>query len=193
MFPYNANMKGLKGTVDEGGVRVPFFIRWDGKLTPGTVDTVANYMDLLPTFAELSGAKLPVTQKVEGRSLVPLMLDKNAKWEDRYIFEHVTRWDRRVDPDTQKWKNYSVRNQRFRLVAGQLFDMEKDPGQFTNVSKDYPELVQDMKNAYGEFWDEVRPMMVNEKAPLPKKKPYHVLYNKQKSTVGILNWIEPKL
>ena len=194
MFAYNAEMKGLKSSVDEGGLRVPFFVRWDGTLTPGrTIDTVANYMDLLPTFAELAGAELPKDQKVGGRSLVPLMFDKDAEWEDRYIFEHVTRWNHKVDPDTQKWKNYSVRNQRFRLVVDQLFDMEKDPSQFKDVSKQHPEVVQEMKAAYETFWDEVRPLMINEDVPLAKSRPYHVRYNKQKAATGIPDWVEPKL
>ena len=62
MSAYNANMKGLKGlkgSVDEGGVRVPFFVRWGSKLTPVTIDKVGNYMDLLPTLVELAGAELP--------------------------------------------------------------------------------------------------------------------------------------
>lgn len=194
MFPYNAEMKGLKSSVDEGGVRVPFFVRWDGKLKPGqSIDTVANYIDLLPTLAELAGAELPKTQKFEGRSLVPLMFDQNAEWPDRYIFEHVMRWNRGVNPDTQKWKNYSVRSQRFRLVGDQLFDMEKDPGQFKDVSQQYPEVVKSMKSDYEKFWDEVRPMMINDGVPLVDYKPYHKFYNEQKASTGIPDWVEPEL
>ncbi len=193
MLPYNADMKGLKGSVDEGGVRVPFFVRWDGVIKPGQTDTVANYIDLLPTFAGLAGAELPKDQKVEGRSLVPLMLDNDAEWPDRYIFEHVMRWNRGVKPDTQKWKNYSVRSQRFRLVGDKLFDMEKDPGQFKDISQQFPEEVKSMKAAYAQFWDEVRPMMINDGVPLVDYKPYHKFYNEQKAATGIPNWVEPAL
>ena len=193
MSAYNANMKGLKGSVDEGGVRVPFFVRWGSKLTPVTIDKVGNYMDLLPTLAELAGAELPKDQKIEGRSLLPLIYNNDTEWEDRYIFEHVTRWDHGVEPDKHKWKEYSVRSQRYRLVEGALFDMEQDPSQLNDISKDYPEVVTAMKSAYEEFWDEVRPMMINENVPLAKEVPYHKYYNEQRATTGITNWVEPEL
>ncbi len=190
----NAGMKGLKGTVDEGGVRVPFFVRWDGMIQKGrTVDTVVSYLDILPTLADFAGATLPEAQKFEGRSLKPLLLEDDPKWEDRFLFQHVTRWDLGDDPDKWKWKKYSVRNQRFRLVEGALYDMEKDPGQNTDVAGVHPELVSDMKQAYEKFWDEARPLMINEDVPLAKEKPFHVDYNAQKESTGIPVWKKPNL
>ena len=60
LFPYNADMKGLKGSADEGGVRVPFFVRWDGRVQPGRdVNRIAAHIDILPTLATLAKAKQP--------------------------------------------------------------------------------------------------------------------------------------
>lgn len=189
MMSYNAGMKGLKSTVDEGGVRVPFFVRWDGVIKEGrTVNTVTSYLDILPTLADIANAELPVTQVFEGRSLMPLILTKNARWDDRFLFQHVTRWDHMDSPDSWKWKKYSVRNQRFRLVEGVLYDMENDPGQTKDVTAQYPELVESMKNAYEKFWDEARPLMINEDAPLANEKPFHVDYYAQKDSIGIPEW-----
>lgn len=194
MMTYNAGMKGLKGTVHEGGVRVPFFVRWDGKIKEGrTVDTVVNYLDILPTLAELAGAELPSTQAFEGRSLASFLFEENPEWEDRFQFQHVTRWNHGVNPDDFKWKSYSVRNQRFRLVAGVLYDMENDPSQNEDVTDQYPELVTEMKKAYEKFWDDSRPLMINDGVPLAEEKPYHVNYNEQKATTGIPQWEEPEL
>ena len=117
--------------------------------------------------------------------MLPLIYNSDTEWEDRYIFEHVTRWDRGVEPYKHKWKEYSVRSQRYRLVEGALFDMEQDPSQLNDISKDYPEVVAAMKSAYEEFWDEVRPMMINENVPLAKEVPYHKHYNEQRATTGI--------
>ncbi|MGJ8656575.1 MAG: arylsulfatase [Akkermansiaceae bacterium] len=194
MMSYNAGMKGLKGTVDEGGVRAPFIVQWGGVLKEGhTVKTVASYLDILPTLAELGGAKLPESQTFEGRSLKPLLMEKDAVWEDRFLFQHVTRWDRGANPDEFKWKKYSVRSQKFRLVEGVLYDMINDPEQTKDVSSEHPELVKLMKEKYGAFWDEVRPLMINDGVTLAKEKPFHVDYKQQKESKGIPAWEEPKL
>jgi len=193
-FSYNANMKGLKGTVHEGGVRAPFFVHWGSKFQQGkTVNTVASYLDILPTLADLAGAPLPNTQEFEGRSLTPLLFEENPVWEDRYLFQHVTRWDHKVNPDDYKWKQFSVRSQKFRLVETELYDMEKDPNQTVDVSDQYPELVADMRKQYEAFWDEVRPLMINENVPLAKERPFHVDYFAQKKARGIPLWAAPEL
>ncbi len=194
MMSYNAGMRGLKGTVEEGGVRAPFFVRWDGQIKAGrTVETVASYLDVLPTFAELAGASIPEDVQVEGRSLVPLILEENPTWEDRMLFQHVTRWGHGDDPDNWKWQKYSVRNQRFRLVEGVLYDMENDPGQTQDVAADHPKLVAEMKQAYEAFWDEVRPLMINDGVPLAEERPYHVEYWAQEASTGIPMWEAPVL
>ncbi len=75
MLAYNAGMKGLKGSVDEGGVRVPFFVRWDGHVRAGRdAPQLTAHIDLFPTLAELAGAEIP-TDQVEGRSLLPIWRD----------------------------------------------------------------------------------------------------------------------
>lgn len=189
MFPYNAGMKGLKGSVDEGGVRVPFFVRWSTHFPAGRdIDTIAAHIDVFPTLAELAGAELPEGQ-VEGRSLVALLRDPLAPWEDRYLFSHKGRWKTGDDPSDWQWKNFSVRNQRFRYVEGAaLFDMLADPGQTVNVIEKYPDVVQSMRSAYDAWWKTTRRMMVNEDVPMSPVRPFHEAFNKQKATEGIPPW-----
>ncbi|MCH7224897.1 arylsulfatase [Haloferula sp. A504] len=189
---FNAGMKGLKGSPDEGGVRVPFFIRWPGKAPGGReIDTLAAHIDILPTLAAIAGAHLPEGQ-VEGRNLWPLIKDDKRAWPDRHLFTHVARWPVGAEPNDFQWKNFAVRNQRFRLVGReQLFDMEKDPGQTTNVIQDHPDVVEGMLSAYERFWKEARPLMVNEKVPMSKTRPYHVAYRKQEQAGGIPDWKAP--
>ncbi len=194
MMSYNAGMKGLKGTVDEGGVRAPFFVQWKGVTDAGyTVEKVSSYLDVLPTFADIAGVELPSDHLFEGRSLVPLIHQDESKWEDRFLFQHVTRWGYKANPDHYKWGQYSVRNQRFRLVKGVLYDMENDPNQNVDVTAEHPELVAKMKEAYSNFWDEVRPLMINDTVELAKEKPYHVEYEHQKKNGGIPKWERPQL
>jgi len=195
MKMYNAGMKGLKGSVDEGGVRVPFFVRWDGHFRPGRdVNVVSAHIDLLPTLAAIAGAECPTAQ-VEGRSLLPLLSEKNQqKLKDRYLFSHRGRWPTGADPNLFKFKGCAVRNDRFRFVDNSaLYDMLADPGQTTNVIDKHPEIVAEMRKAYAEWWAGTVPMMVNETAPMSKTRPFHVLYNEQKANGGIPDWQPPTL
>jgi len=122
LVSYNANMKGRKGSADEGGVRVPFFLRWDGHVEAGRdIDRIAAHIDILPTLAALAEAKIPEDQ-VEGRNLLPLIEETVKKWPDRFLFTHKGRWAQGAEPNEFKWKNFAVRNQRFRLVGDSLFE-----------------------------------------------------------------------
>lgn len=193
---YNAGMKGLKGSAEEGGVRVPFFIRWDGKIPAGRdIDTVAAHIDLLPTFAQLAGAELStrVAEQVEGRSLWPLIKGARIAWPDRYLFTQIARWKTGSEPNDHQWSKFSVRSQRFRLVGDELFDMIEDPGQTTNVADQHPEVVKQMREAYDAFWKEARPLMVNEDAPMSPTRPFHVWYEAQLKDGGIPDWVPPSL
>ncbi|MCA9156044.1 MAG: sulfatase-like hydrolase/transferase, partial [Planctomycetales bacterium] len=194
LFLYNAGMKGLKGSPDEGGVRVPFFVRWDGHIKAGQdIDRIAAHIDLLPTLADLAGAKLPEKQ-VEGRSLLPLIQGSDSEWPDRYLYTHVGRWKTGEEPNDYQWRNFAVRNQRFRLVNNTaLYDMQADPGQTTNVIDQHPEQAQAMREAYDAWWKKTRPMMVNETAPMSPTRPFHVLYNQQANESGIPEWSPPEL
>ena len=194
MEAYNANMKGQKGSADEGGVRVPFFVRWPGKFKAGqAVNRVAAHIDLLPTLADIAGVdKLPKGQ-VEGRSLVSLIKNPKSKWKDRPLFTQTARWKTGSEPTEHMWKNFAVRNNRYRLVGNNLYDMQSDPGQKTNIAEQNPKVVQSLRNAYEKFWKEARPLMVNEEAPMSPTRPYHVLHAKQLENGGIPNWKAPKL
>jgi arylsulfatase len=191
---FNAGMKGAKASADEGGVRVPFFIRWPGKFSSGkAVERITAHIDLLPTLADIAGIDQLPKGQIEGRSFVSLLKNPNAKWKDRYLFTQGARWKTGAEPTDHMWKRFAVRSERFRLVENSLYDMINDPSQTTNVSEDFPEVVKSMRKAYEEFWEETRPLMVNEDVPMSTTRPYHILYSKQLSELGIPDWIEPKL
>jgi len=187
-------MKGLKGSSDEGGCRVPFFIRWDGRINSGQdIDRIAAHIDLFPTLAALAGAKLPANQ-VEGRNLLPLVENPRAGWDDRYLFTHKGRWKTGQEPNDFQWTNFAVRNQKYRFVDNKfLYDMEKDPSQTTNILEQHPDMVKQFRAVYDSWWKKTRPMMVNESAPMSPVRPFHVLFAKQQHQGGIPAWQEPEL
>ena len=90
-------MKGRKGSVDEGGVRVPCLVRWPGHIRPGTrIHQIAGAIDLLPTFADLAGISLASRKPLDGTSLKPLVLENaNVTWPDRMIFSSTGRQGQR--------------------------------------------------------------------------------------------------
>ena len=193
---FNAGMKGSKGNPNEGGTRVPAFFCWKGALNEGVdINRLTGHIDIYPTLAELAGAKLPRNGQVEGRSLVPLLNNPQAEWKDRFVFTHVGRWGRAVEPNTDKYKRFSVRSERFRLVGtGELYDMKADPGQKVNVIDKYPEVSKKMLDAYEAWWQETRPLMVNENEPVYEgKQPFVINYEKQLNSKGIPRWIEPEI
>lgn len=158
---FNGGMKGRKGHVDEGGVRVPLFIRAPGHTTPGTVvRRNAAHIDLMPTLLEMTGQKPAGATHpsqgpaFDGRSLVPLVTNPDASWPDRRLFTYQRRDRTRLDPIPG-----SVRTDRWRLVkmpAGvSLFDMTVDPGQGTDVAAAHPEVVRELDAAYDAWFTDV--------------------------------------
>lgn len=186
---FNAEMRGRKGSPWLGGTRAASFWRWPGTLTPAPVASLAAHIDVLPTLAEIAGAKLSaaVQQQVEGRSLVPLLQNPKAPWADRTLFTHLGRWPKGDHPNTGKYNMTAVRNTRWSLVNEsrdntahwQLFDLSKDRSQQTDVSAQHPDVVRELSSAFERWWQECLPLMVNEKAVGPKLNPFAELYWKQ--------------
>lgn len=177
---YNAGMRGAKGTPYLGGIRVPAFFRWKGVL-PEDVDIhqLAAHIDIFPTLAELAQAKIPEGIKLDGRSLVPLLKNPNAVWEDRFLFTHVGRWQKGKAAES-KYVNFSIRNSRFQLVNNkELYDLKNDPGETRNVIDKFPEVVDAMRKAYAKWWEEILPCLENEDAVGPAVNPFKELYWKQ--------------
>lgn len=126
---WNGGMKGRKGAIDEGGLRSPLFIRWPERLEPGKrIEPIAGAIDLLPTLASLAALEVETKKPMDGKDLSSLLEGNGRNWPERSLF-------------AIKNEQVSVRNQRFRLdVEGQLFDIEADRGQRTDVSNRYPKI-----------------------------------------------------
>jgi hypothetical protein len=141
---WNDGMKGKKGSTDDGGVRSPLIMKWDGTFKAGKkIKQIASGIDLLPTLADLTDIKMNTLHPLDGLSLKSLLLEENPQWNDRFIYNY---WNEKT----------SVRNQKFRLDANnKLFDMETDPGQHTDVSGKFPEIYAEMLAAKNRWEKEV--------------------------------------
>jgi arylsulfatase A-like enzyme len=138
-YRWNGEMKGRKGSIDEGGVRSPFFIRWPGHIPAGrTIPDVVGAIDLLPTLSDLTGTKRITRKPLDGRSFSNMLLDPKAALPPRTLFSFA------------KGK-VSSRTQQFRLdAAGKLYDIEKDRGQRTDLSAQHPEVCAMLKKQAAE-------------------------------------------
>jgi arylsulfatase A-like enzyme len=147
---FNADMRGLKGSVYQGGIRVPCFVRWPGKIKPGTtVDRIAAHVDLLPTLLEAAGTSIP--SNIDGRSLLPLLRRTSSDWPDRTLF---TQWHRGDAPEP--FRNSAVRTQQWKLVNGtELYDLEKDPGETRNLASAQRERVRQLRASYEKWFADV--------------------------------------
>ncbi len=126
---WNGGMKGKKGAVDEGGVRTPFFMQWKNTLPAGKiVNEIASAIDILPTVTDLIASKNTTAKPVDGKSLKPLLLETDAEWTLRLIYNH---WSGKT----------SVRSQKYRLDPDdQLFNIEKDRAQTKDISSSFPNI-----------------------------------------------------
>ncbi len=174
--PYNAGMRGAKGTPYEGGTRVFCMMYHKGKTVATDIDTLTMHLDLLPTFADIGHIEIPDEFGAMGQSLLPLVGENGGEnamspmW-DRFFISHVGRWHYGKVEDS-KYKNMSIRNQRWKLVNNrQLYDLEKDSAETTNVAFKNPAIVKMLRAEYEEFWADATPYLVNEKTILQKETP----------------------
>ena len=156
---WNGGMKGRKGSTDEGGVRVPFFLRWPGRIKPRKIEQIASHIDVLPTLTELAGIAKPKTCPLDGVSLVPL-LDGNTKdWPERMIF---SAWRGKV----------SVRTQQYRANAKALYDMTVDPHQKKNIAKAKPGVHAKLAEACKKWSADVGLNAARAPRPIPVGHPH---------------------
>jgi arylsulfatase A-like enzyme len=149
---YNAGMLGLKGSVYEGGIRVPCFIRWPGKFEAGRkVGTLAAHIDMVPTLVEACGVKPPRRAKLDGASLLPLLRGEHPNWPDRTLY---FQWHRGDQP--QEFRNAAAVSQHYKLVEGrELYDRAADPGEQHDIAAAHPEIVAAMRQGYQAWFRDV--------------------------------------
>ncbi len=200
--PFNAGMKGKKNSPWEGGTHVPAFWYWKGQFQEGVdIDALTAHVDIYRTFCDLAGAKIPPSKMPPGgKSLVPLLKNKQAEWPSRKLFVHKGRWDDNSKNfktrDENQYYGGAIRSEQWRLVyaTGEsepfLSNISTDPGEQKNVAAANSELVKDLQGAYKQWWASLVPSLVNEGLPLvlPEDQPFNVRYQKQEKAYGIPEW-----
>ncbi len=161
---YNAGMRGMKTQLWDGGHRVPLFIHYPkGNFASKMVNGLTQVQDLLPTLIDLCELKLYRFMRFDGTSLIPQLLEKKPVSDDRMIvinysrmpsgFEYPSPYGQsivRKDKSVVLWK-------RWRLIENrELYNLENDPMQTTDVVDQHPEVVIKMRNYLDNWWDNVK-------------------------------------
>ena len=161
---YNAGMRGNKTTLWEGGHRVPCFIHWpSGNIGDARdVDGLTEVQDLLPTLTKLCGLSAP--DRCDGVSLAPVLQDDASPPEDRMLVVNYSRMPGPLDypsPDSAAFvrrEGAGVLWKRWRLLGTtELYDLDTDPMQETNVIEQHPDIASTMANHLDGWWQDIEP------------------------------------
>ena len=139
-------LRAGKGSCYEGGYRVPCIVRWPGKVPAGKVsDAIFATIDLLPTFANLAGFKVPTDRTIDGIDQTQLLLGKSDKGRDTFIYNR--------DAIRQgKWKYLKAKHRvpgyaadRKRKQVEELYNLDADIGETNNLAAKFPQKVNELK------------------------------------------------
>ncbi|MYC14092.1 MAG: arylsulfatase [Gemmatimonadetes bacterium] len=166
---YNAGLRSTKGDVYEGGIRVPYFMRWPKGLPAGfKTDKIASHIDVLPTLLSLCNVDSPSDLRMDGVDLTPLIRGHDVEWLDRTLFIQTHRGSR-----PRQYHNCTALTQRYKWLGDpgtggqwdfetsstdpvmELYDLEDDPGEEKEIGGQMPDLVAQMRKDYDAWFDDV--------------------------------------
>ncbi|MDB4721814.1 sulfatase [Verrucomicrobiales bacterium] len=148
----NLPLRGRKGRTDEGGMRVPCVVRWPGKIPSGTKSNlITSTLDLLPTFAAISGGEMPNDRTIDGVNIWPILSGKEkSNVRDVFFYYQMDQlqavrsgnWKLFVGMESKK-RNWGKSEGRKELA---LYNLAEDIHEDKNVAADNPKVVKSLQN-----------------------------------------------
>jgi arylsulfatase A len=141
-------LRGRKGSMYEGGIRVPCIMKWSGTVPEGSIcKQIIASIDLYPTLAALAGSNLPDDRVIDGVNILNCLLGKEeAKPRKTFYYLDQERGVR------------AVRHENWKLFPGaeaRLFNLKNDIGEAKNLAGEYPELVKQLTEKTEKFHSEL--------------------------------------
>jgi len=140
----NYPLRGWKGDLYEGGIRVPAFVNWPGRLKPGEIDFPVHISDWLPTLCEVTETELPPNQMLDGKSIWPILTGEQKVPNEKPVY----------------WKirsHYAVRDGNWKLILNrntnevELYNLKNDFRETRDLSEINPEKVDYLMKLLEEF------------------------------------------
>ncbi|WP_430931132.1 arylsulfatase [Saccharicrinis sp. 156] len=143
-FNSNGGLRGYKRDLYEGGIRSPFIVSWPGTVKAGSVSNhISAFWDVLPTCAELAGVQETVEN--DGISFVPELLGKEQP-KHEYLYWEFHEKGGRLAVRMDNWKGVVYNVAKPNKTTFELFDLDNDVSEQTDVSKKNPEVVNKIKD-----------------------------------------------
>jgi arylsulfatase A-like enzyme len=142
-----------KGTLWEGGVRVPCIVRWPGQLPAGTVSSqLAITMDITATVLAAAQVVADPARHLDGIDLTPILAGKRPPMDRTFFW--LSPWPGNLDKAIRygRWKYIS----QSALFPGLLFDLQSDPGERHDLAAERPELLKKLRGLHRQWEDSVR-------------------------------------
>jgi arylsulfatase A-like enzyme len=166
----NAPLRSGKGSLYEGGIRVPFLVRWPGVTKAGSAcDVPVQHVDVFPTLVELAGARRP-GQTLDGESLVGLLRDPKSRLGRDAIFQHFPGY---LGIQGNNWRTTPVgvvHSGHWKLMEFyedhrlELYHLKDDPGERRNLAAEQPDKAGELQVRLAAWRKEV-----GAKMPTPHK------------------------
>ena len=171
MVTSNDPLKGQKGNLGEGGVRVPLLVKWPDKIEPATTcNEPVTVVDYFPTLVEIGGADISPYKDVDGESFVPLLKgEKHLK--RKAIFWHLTSYNGNGKSNSMLWQppGGAIRKGDWKLIENfedgslELYNLKNDIGEKTDLSRVNPRKKR-------ELFKELKAWQKKTNAPIPSEK-----------------------
>lgn len=144
-FNSNGIYRGYKRDLYEGGIRVPFIVRWPS-VVQGSIKTghVSAFWDVLPTICDI--AQIPIPENSDGISFLPTLRQEGRQMKHEYLFwefyeqggKQAIRWG--------NWKGVRLDIKNNPDNQMELYDLSKDPEEKNNIAAKYPDIVKEIEN-----------------------------------------------
>ena len=140
-FDGAASRRGAKGDFYEGGIRVPFIVRWPGHIKPGTVSEYVGYFpDIMPTLTEIAGATSHLP-KTDGLSIVPTLLGKPGQKQHEFLYWEAASANQTVTEQAVRWGDWKAIRGRAN-GDWELYNLKTDEKETANVFAKHPDVMK---------------------------------------------------
>ena len=146
-------LRNVKASVYEGGIRVPTIARWPGNIKGKRVErSPAIMMDWFPTFMTLAGGEMPTDRPHDGRDISPVLFGTGTRADSEFYANYIDPWtDDVMVPVYEIMEHRSGMWKYVALNGGELYNLETDISETTNVKDAHPEIYNRLKNEYDFF------------------------------------------